>query len=330
MTTRGCLPTMRMMSNRQDQELSAPADFLGTLNELADIRRKLAHAELRGLSDIGRESEESFLAAWQAIDTPRRRQIVRAMVTLAEDNVDLDFRDAFVACLDDQDALVRQSAIEGLWEDDRPRVMRRLLALLHEDEDEGVRATAALGLGRFAYQAALEELPARDAHQLRETLVRAASDLDLPVEVRRRALEGAGYFSGQDVDQAIAGAYATGAVPLKASALAAIGHSLDTRWLPIIQAELGSSDPALRFEAARAAGELGSEAAALVPLLVPLAQGDDAEIYVAAIWALGQVGGEAARRVLRGLAKSDELARQAAASDALSELELDAGSFGLF
>lgn len=310
--------------------MAEPGDFLPTLTRLADTRRKLAHAELRGLSDIGRESEGRFLAAWSAIDSRRRRAIMRAMVDLAEENVDLDFRDVFVACLDDDDAEVRQTAVEGLWEDDRPRVMRRLLAVFADDEDESVRARAALGLGRFAYQAALEELATEDARQLRAVLVGAAANLDLPPDVRRRALEGAGYFSGADVDQAIAGAYASGAAPLKASAVAAMGHSLDTRWMPIIKAELQSSEPLLRFEAARAAGELGEEAGALVPLLVPLAQGEDAEIYTMAIWALGQVGGETARRALRNLAQGDESARQAAAQEALSELELDAGSFGLF
>jgi len=104
------------------------------------------------------------------------------------------------------------------------------------------------------------------------------------------------------------------------SALAAIGHSLDERWLPVLRAELGSDVPALQYEAAHATGEFGETAAALVPLLLPLVDGDDVEVYTAAIWALGQIGGDAAKRTLRRLAKDDDPARQEAAAEALNEL----------
>jgi HEAT repeat protein len=99
---------------------------------------------------------------------------------------------------------------------------------------------------------------------------------------------------------------------------------LDTRWLPVLQTELASPEPTLRYEAARAAGAWGEQAEPLVTLLLSLAQGNDPEIYNAAIWALGQVGGDAARRVLRRMAKEEDGDRQVAARDALEELELDA------
>jgi HEAT repeat protein len=157
----------------------------------------------------------------------------------------------------------------------------------------------------------------------------AARDLDRGVDARRRALESAGFFSGPDVDEAIANAYSSGDRRLKASAVAAIGHAIDPRWLPVLQAELASTEPVMRYEAARASGEWGSEAASLVPLLVPLAQSDDSEVYSAAIWALGQIGGDAARRVLRQLINADEPARQTAAQEALDELDFDADPFQL-
>ena len=301
-----------------------------TLQSIGDTSRPLVHRDLRRLSDIGRETEAAFFAAWRGIELVRRREIARAMVDLAEDNVEFDFRDVFTACLDDVDAEVRESAVEGLWEDDRPRTMRRLLELLDVDPDDGVRAAAALSLGRFAHQATLDELREDDAVRLRAALLAVARDLDSAVDVRRRALESVGYFSGPDIDETIAQAYASGDDRLKASSLAAIGHSLDTRWLPVLEAELRSSVPALRYEAARATGELAEEAASLAPLLLPLAEGDDVEIYTVAIWALGQIGGTAARRTLRRLARSDDPARQQAAEDALSELNFDVDPLRLF
>ena len=321
---------MKTMSNQGSYKEPSAKEYRETLRIVGDRQRRLVHKELRGLSDIGRDAEAPFLEAWQAIDLDRRREIARAMVVLAEDNVDVDFRDVFTACLGDSDAVVRQVAVEGLWEDDRPRTMRHFLRLLGDDPDDSVRAASALALGRFAYQATLDELQERDAARLRDALVAAARDLDDSVDVRRRALEGAGYFSGPDIDELIAGAYTSGNADLKASALAAIGHSIDPRWLPVLQAELASSEPVLRYEAARASGEWGEEAASLVPQLLPLAEGDDPEIYGAALWALGQIGGDAARRMLRRMAQSDEPNRQAAAQEALNELEFDADPMRLF
>ncbi len=317
------------MSNPSPPGEQPANEFKETLGIVGDTRQRLAHRELRGLSDIGRESEGAFREIWQEIDLSRRREIVRAMVDLAEDNVDVDFRDAFSACLTDEDANVRETAVAGLWDDDRPRTMRTLLAALANDPDDGVRAASALALGRFAHRSSLDELSERDAVPLRAALVGAARNLDLSVEVRRRALESAGYFSGADVDEAIATAYASGNAELKASALVAIGHSIDTRWLPVLRTELANPEPVMQYEAARAAGEWGEEAVSLVALLFPLAEAGDPQIYSAAIWALGQIGGDAALRTLRRLAQSRDTDRQEAAQEALGELEFDADSFKL-
>ncbi len=294
-----------------------------TLNAVGDTRRRLSRRDLKGLSDIGREFEGAFLTAWRPIELRRRREVVRALVELAEENVEFDFRDVFTACLGDEDATVRQAAIEGLWEDDRPRTMRQVLVMLADDPDSSVRAAAALLLGNFAYMATLDKLRPDDAAQLRAALLRVAVDLDVDIDVRRRAVESVGYFHGADITDAIGTAYASGNVPLKASALAAIGHSLDERWLPVLRAELGSAEPACQYEAAHATGEFGETAAALVPLLLPLVEGDDVEIYSAAIWSLGQIGGDAAKRTLRRLAKDDDPARQEAATEAMAELEFN-------
>lgn len=311
------------MSNPTTNGERTGGEYRDTLRIVGDTRRRLVYRELRGLSDIGREFEEPFLETWQTIEPGRRREIARAMVELAEDNVDVDFRDVFSACLGDDEPDVREAAVEGLWEDDRPRTMRRLLGMLDDDPDDAVRSAVALALGRFAYRASLDELRESDVRRLRGSLLAAAGDLDDSVDVRRRALEGAGYFSGPDVDELIAAAYASGDTRLKASAVAAIGHSLDTRWLPVLRAELESAEPAMRYEAAHASGEWGEEAAPLVEQLLPLAESADPEIYSTALWALGQIGGEAARRLLRRMAQSNEPGRQAAAQEALSELEFD-------
>lgn len=305
------------------------AKIKATLAHLGDPARQLQRKELRQLNDIGAEAQDEFWAAWQPIEPGRRREIARALAELSEDNIEFDFRDVFGLLLRDSDAAVRTAAVDGLWEDDRLSTLRQLQPLLASDPDDEVRAAAALALGRFAYRASCDELSRRVAADVRQSLFATASNLDVPDVVRRRAIEGLGYFGGEDVTATIAQAYATGRQALKESALVAMGHSLDPRWLPIFQAELQSSEPALRYEAARAAGELGSDAAVVLPQLLELAEVDDSQVAQTAIWALGQIGGPAAQRTLKRLVESDNAAVQQAAEEALAELQLDAGSFGV-
>lgn len=305
------------------------ATLATTLTRLGDSRQKLQRKELRQLNDIGTEAQADFLAGWRTIDGERRREIATALAELAEENVEFDFRDIFSVILDDSEADVRLAAVDGLWEDERLSTLRTLLPMLASDPDVDVRAAVALALGRFAYRATLDELSPRVAKDVRAALYASASNLDAPDAVRRRSLEGLGYFEGDDVIKVIGQAYTSGRQPLKESALVAMGRTLDARWLPIVEAELQSSEAALRYEAARAGGEFGTAAESLLPRLLPLTESDDAEVAQAAIWALGQIGGEAARRTLKRLSASDNPVLQQAADEALSELQLNSGSLGL-
>lgn len=300
-----------------------------TVAQLGDLKRPFQRKELRKLHDIGQEGQAEFRAAWNQIDPARRREIATALAELSEENVEFDFRDIFTILLDDSEPEVREAAIDGLWEDERLPTLRQILPLLASDPDPGVRASAALALGRYAYRASCDELSPRVGKDVREALASAVANFDQPEDVRRRALEGLGYFGGDDVLAAIGQAYTSGKQPLKESALAAMGHTLDERWLPVFDAELQSSEAALRYEAARAAGEFGTAAARLLPRLLPLAEGDDSEVAQAAIWALGQIGGEGARRALRRLGDSDDPAVAQAADEALAELQLGEGLLGL-
>lgn len=300
-----------------------------TVTLMGDTSRQLHQKELRKLNDIGAEAQQEFRAAWERVAEARRREIATALASLAEDNVEFDFRDVFSVMLDDPEAAVRIAAVDGLWEDDRVSTLRRLLPMLADDLDDDVRSSVALALGRFAYRASIDELPARVSKDVRQALLQNALNLDEADDVRRRAIEGLGYYGGDEIAGVIGQAYASGKQSLKESALVAMGHTLDTRWLPILDAELQSSEPSVRYEAARAAGELSSDAVSLLPRLVPLTEGDDSEVAQAAIWALGQIGGEGARRILKRLSQSDDPSRQQAADEALSDLQLDQGSFGL-
>jgi len=67
---------------------------------------------------------------------------------------------------------------------------------------------------------------------------------------------------------------------------------------------------------------MGEDARTPLPKLAPLLNDHDSEVALAAIWALGQVGGDAAKRVLQQVRKSADETRRQAAADALDELSL--------
>lgn len=279
--------------------------------------------DLKLLANLGPESVYIFWEQWQRFGLDRRRHIMRLLAELAEEQVRLDYRPVFRACLADQDPEIRVLAIEGLWEDDHEQMMDRLIRMIHDPAGE-VRAAALLSLARFAYRAEIGELALEACERLHTALLDAADDPEQPLEVRRRAIEALGYFAGsREAQAAIGRAYSMDDILMRESAVLAMGRSMRPSWFPYIERELKSPSPALRYEAARAVGEIGEDGRALLPSLLPLVEDDDTEIALAAIWALGQVGGPDARRILKRIAQSRDETRAQAAQDALAELDLD-------
>lgn len=300
-------------------------DIAKTIRELGDTRHPLVWARLKELSNLGSDVRTDLRAAWSQVETTRRQEICNALVELAEDDVEFDFHEVFLAALYDDDEEVRIKAIEGLWEDLSTTLLSDMLTMVRSDPSGQVRATAAVGIARFAYLSALEELPGDYGQQIYNVLYATATDLDQPFEVRRRAIEALGYYgSDPKVKALIEGAYADPEILMKESALAAMGRSVDEAWLPIIESELQAHSPALRYEAVRAMGEMADLAQGHLSRLLPLVDDEDTEVGLAAIWALGQIGGPHAKRVLDRLVRSKNEARSQAAQDALDELNIDA------
>jgi HEAT repeat protein len=290
---------------------------------LGDASRPLVRAELKLIANLERAGLQDFWAAWQTFPPDRRLAIVQAVDSLAEDNLDLDFRPVLRACLSDPDASVRAAAVAGLWEDESETTMDRLISLIGDVAGE-VRAAAVIALAAFAYRAELGELPPAAAQRVYAALLRTATDPEEPLDVRRRAVEGLGYFANSREAQAEIGrAYAHAELAMRESAILAMGRSMRETWMPYIQRELQSPSPAMRYEAARAVGEFGEEGRSMLTALLPLVDDEDTEIAEAAIWSLGQVGGPNARRILERLVRSRDEARRQAAQEALDELALD-------
>ncbi len=310
--------------------MKAKVDITAVLERLADTTKRPSLSILYSLSDLTREDLLRFQAMWGDLPLRRRRWLARNLVELAEERVELYYIPLFRWLLGDPDPEVRVQAIEGLWEDEDVGLIHPLVRLLREDESEAVRAAAATALGRFVLLGELGEIDAPFAMIAEKALLATIHTPQESVEVRRRAVEAVAYSSESGVRDVIRNAYYDEDEMMRVSAVFAMGRSADRHWRHIVMAELNSELPAMRFEAARACGEL--ELRESVPELARLAEDEDIEVRQAALWALGRIGGPEARRILLAYAESAEEVIRDAAESALEELEFaeDALRFPLF
>lgn len=310
------------MNNRPDRMFDA--DFKSALRYLQGEAVSLSPSLLFALSDLNRKEMQEFAAAWQGLSTDRRRRLSQAMSELAEERIEADFTRIFRYLLDDEDAQVRANAINGLWEDEDPALIRILIGALRSDPAAPVRAAAAEALGRFVLLAETKRVPAYQGDEIRNALLAVIRNNGEDTQVRRRAIESISYLGDETVRDIVMTAYADDDARMRATAIFAMGRSADPYWKRTVAQELYSPDPQMRFEAARAVGELEFKAA--VPRLVELVQDADREVQSAALTSLGQIGGREARRALVQVIEGEDDVAREIAQDALDELEFASGS----
>ncbi|MEW5958821.1 MAG: HEAT repeat domain-containing protein [Chloroflexota bacterium] len=302
--------------------------FKNILKQIA-ADEQLHTSYLYVLSKLNQESLDIFQNEWPTIATQRRRDIMQELVEISEANFEVYFDPVFLLGLADEDAQVRASAINGLWENETPALIGPLVHLLKTDKEALVRAAAASALGKYIYLRELEELdpaPVLVAEQaLLETIHLAGED----IEVRRRAVEAIAYSGEAGIVDIIENAYYDDDEKMQVSAIFAMGRNADKRWRPRVITELDNPNNEIRYEAARACGELEAHEAVL--RLVDLIEQDpDLEVQEMAIWAMGRIGGPQARDALVDCLDSEIEALALAAEEALDELNLFEGSFDLF
>jgi HEAT repeat protein len=287
---------------------------------MRDSQTPLSISSLYGLSDLTRSEAQLFREVWSLIDTERRRWIIQSLVDITEASFEVNFHPIFRLCLNDEDEVVRARAIEGLWEDEDLSLAGLLVRLLRDDPSESVRVAAATSLGRFVLLGELEKIEGAPAMMIEDALLGAIYDPHETLEVRRRAVESIAYSGQAQVRDIIEMAYYDGEEKMCISAVFAMGRSADLLWREMVIAELDNPNPEMRYEAARACGEL--EASAALPALIDLIEADpDPEVQEIAIWALGRIGGKEARRVLEACCESEDEALRQVAEEALDELE---------
>jgi HEAT repeat protein len=277
--------------------------FRSFLAYLQDETQSLIPPRLSQLSDLGAEDAGLLEGTWPQLSVERRRAIVGELRRLADEQIELTFERVHRIALQDPDAEVRRIAIEALWECEDPGLCAPLAESLLHDPSPQVRTSAARALGSFVLLGEVGRIPDPVLHRIEDSLLSAVRE-DPEFDVRTRSLESLGYSSRPEVPGLIEAAYRSDLRELKQAALLAMGRSANDRWAPRVTAELNSPEPLLRFEAARAAGEL--ELKESTETLVELLDDVDARVRQAAIWSLGQLGGSRAAVALNRLLDQTE------------------------
>ena len=280
-------------------------------------------AQLSGLTD---SDISSMGRLWASVPVERRRTLIERLVTMAENNIDLDFTSIFKHSLNDEDPMVRALGVNGLWESNDRKLVRPLIALLQEDSHNDVRASAAVALGKFGTLAQDGKLLSRDGERIKEMLLNLLEEPDEDPDVWRRVLEAAAVFNTPRVRELIDNAHGSEELKLRISAIFAMGKTADATWLPTLIKAIGDDDPAIRYESAVALGELAEEEA--VPYLVPLIQDHDTQVQLASIKSMGAIGGQLATRTLQQCLNSNDDSIQEAAEVALSDLGVEDDPMG--
>lgn len=298
------------------------------LDVLTKPETTLTAKAMYSLSDLEGADKAKLYEVWGTIPLERRRLLMHRISEVSETNFDVDFSAVTKLGLTDLDAELRQAAIEASWTDESPDMLNRLMPLASIDLSPSVRAAAFSALGRFINLAEHDKFDKQLSRQAENLAIKVYRNRALDIDVRRRALEAISNCSRTEVAELIEDAYKDKDTRMMSSAVYGMGRSCDERWESIVLKELRNSDSGMRYEAARAAGELEIEAA--IPLLGKLLDEPDREIIEAAITALGEIGGGEAQRLLKMIADvaekdgDDELTE--AIEEALAAASLAGGS----
>lgn len=299
-----------------------PSELPSRMRNIAgifDSAKSISRSKLASLSGLNNEELELFKEMWPNTDSERRQEIVSQLVHLSEADLKLDVSSVFVFLLRDSDETIRVQAVAGLEGEDNYVLIKPLVQVLKEDTSTKVRAAAAVALGKFALQGELDNLPSLYRGKVYNALLETLENKTESTEVKRRALEAISPFSLPRVRELIETACHADDIKLRTSAICAMGRNCDLVWLPTLLIELNNNDPEIRYEAARACGELGAEEA--VPHLLKMITDEDQKVQEAAIKALGEIGNEQAKDALGKLIKNPQPGIRDAAKSALKEIQ---------
>lgn len=298
-----------------------------------DPLRKLEHALAQGIelsdelvelaSGLQGDALDRFENLWRELDAEQRVSLLAHLGEAAEENLVLDFSPVYALAFSDPAPLVRESALRYAAEEAKPNLLDVYLHAAVADPDPDVRLTALEKLGAFTLLAQTEDWPAVLQDQLERTLVRTLHLPDADLAARRAALLSLAYLTTAQSAREIQKAYLQ--PDLRDAAVLAMGRNCQDMWITDLVAELGAESPLLRMAAAQACAEMEDQR--LVPHLIRQLEDPDGDVKVAAVKALGAIGGRDAKGTLSELLTSRSPALRNAALEAMDALLANADPF---
>lgn len=254
---------------------------------------------LFGFSDASPDDLPRIQAVWDQLPASQRIAIMNRVAEASEVDFTLDYAQFARVGYTDSDPHVRVAAIKAAWADINPQTLQILLDLTRNDPVDAVRAAAIGQAGAFIELSELEEFDADAAAEAEVLALQLFNDPQQDLEVRRHALEAVSNASRQEVPAMIEAAYNHEHPLMRLSAVVAMGNSCDERWSRQVDFELSSDSTEMCFEAIQSAGQIGLTGS--VNKLSELGYSQDEQLREAAIWALGEIGGEQALDALEEL-----------------------------
>ncbi len=283
-----------------EDPLFSPLDelpFDEVLTALLDEDQILDPLYLYRLSDISQENLASLARIWGDIMIVRRRALIEDLEVLTDDNTLLSFEGVYRLALKDEDEQVRFFTTRAIEVFDTDDLIPYFLDVLEKEESVDLRAVTTSILGKYIYRGELDKISAKLKKKIEDKLFAILKSSE-PDDIRRRALEAISFSSRDEVRDHILLAYESDDEDWIASAIFAMGRSLDIEYGEMVCDRLDHTSPRVRLEAVRACGELTLEDA--LPIILDLLD-DLPAIREAAILALSQIGGEDAGPALQGL-----------------------------
>ncbi|MFC1997236.1 HEAT repeat domain-containing protein [Chloroflexota bacterium] len=294
--------------NEFDESIPAEIPFQDVLDALLDTETLLPPRYLYRFSDLESDNLAALNTIWGQVPTWRRKALLEDLEQLFGDDYLLSFEAICRLGMEDPEAEIRFLSIRALFEYETEDLIPVFLDLTVNDKEEDVRAVAATVLGKYVYQGEVEEIPQKTLRQIEDQLLAVTHGTDTML-VRRRALEALGFSSRDELPALIETAFNHAEYDWVVSAIFAMGRSCDKRWQEPVLKTLDHVLPAVRTEAARAAGEI--EISDALERLIELLDDDNEEVRLASAWSLSQIGGEGVQEALDMMLHETEDTEQA-------------------
>lgn len=278
---------------------------------------------LHCLADMNEAELTEVRNYWLLVSSRRRSQVAFGCLGLLRSSLALQFKAFFCHLLADPNSKVRELAVEGLGIDIYPDVLPRLESTVSQDESTSVRLAAVKVLGRFLEFDEGCSLGEQVQLRVREILIQLIYSAEHSVSLKCAALESLGFDPSKEFMSILDEAFRSDLEELRVSAMVAMGRSGSLHWEDLILEALDDQSGNVRAASVRAGGLLGLESLLDVSLNI-IELDSDSQMRIAAIEALGHLGGPTAYEGLLLAAESEDLDQREAVLKALEEQEFDA------